>query len=80
MARSMKNKVMSKRFDEENYIYTSLTEATSCKGCACTALMFCAGLQDGAKHYLGNATAFDDIKVNGISPLLAHLLAIPITL
>jgi hypothetical protein len=63
---------MSKRFDEENYVYTKLTKTKSCEGCACTALMFCAGLQDGAKHYLGNATSFSEVNVSSLtySPLI----------
>lgn len=67
MRRNYKNKSLANRVDEENYTFTSLTKASSCKGCACAALMYCAGLQVGARHYIGNATAFNPIGIKGFA-------------
>lgn len=65
MRRSHKNKSIAKRVDEENYTFTALTKTGSCKGCACAAHMYCAGIQEGARHYIGNATAFYPIGRTG---------------
>lgn len=67
MRRSHKNKSLANRVDEENYTFTALTKTSSCKGCACAAMMYCAGMQEGARHYYGNATAFDSIGIKGFA-------------